>query len=193
MVRLLGLADEYQVESVKDWERPFFHFQVTCGLRHLGTGSLVATGVGECNSLEARYRWRWVFNSELDQLGLPTEGLRTRSINTRNGKAKQYRIENDDIFSQVNTILKMSKKRALVDAALSAGRLSNIFTQDMEDLPGRARNRAEDQEPGRPVQPRHNLDASATESTGSKPWRCEVHDRPWAKMPDGRLGHPEDG
>ena len=26
-----------------------------------------------------------------------------------------------------------------------------------------------------------------------KPGRCEVHDRPWAKMPDGRLGHPVDG
>ena len=27
----------------------------------------------------------------------------------------------------------MAKKRAMVDASLSAGRLSNIFTQDMED------------------------------------------------------------
>ena len=44
------------------------------------------------------------------------------------------RIENDEIFSQRNTLLKMAKKRALVDAALSAGRLSDMFTQDMEDI-----------------------------------------------------------
>jgi hypothetical protein len=30
----------------------------------------------------------------------------------------------------------MAKKRALVDAALSAGRLSDLFTQDMEDIVG---------------------------------------------------------
>jgi hypothetical protein len=46
-----------------------------------------------------------------------------------------YRLDNEDIYSQVNTILKMAKKRALVDAALSAGRLSDVFTQDIEDMP----------------------------------------------------------
>ena len=45
-----------------------------------------------------------------------------------------YRLDNEDIYSQVNTILKMAKKRALVDAALSAGRLSQVFTQDIEDM-----------------------------------------------------------
>ncbi|MFA5431022.1 MAG: hypothetical protein WC329_07685, partial [Candidatus Omnitrophota bacterium] len=46
----------------------------------------------------------------------------------------QYQVSNPDIFDQVNTILKMSKKRALVDAALSAGRLSDLFTQDLDDF-----------------------------------------------------------
>lgn len=45
-----------------------------------------------------------------------------------------YRVENPEIFDQVNTMIKMSKKRSLVDAAKSAGRLSDLFTQDMEDL-----------------------------------------------------------
>jgi hypothetical protein len=43
-------------------------------------------------------------------------------------------VDNEDIFSQVNTLVKMAKKRALVDATLSAGRLSNVFTQDIEDM-----------------------------------------------------------
>jgi hypothetical protein len=46
----------------------------------------------------------------------------------------QYQVTNPDVFDQVNTILKMAKKRALVDAALSAGRLSDLFTQDLEDF-----------------------------------------------------------
>ncbi|WP_052353874.1 hypothetical protein [Neobacillus jeddahensis] len=39
-----------------------------------------------------------------------------------------------DPFSLVNTILKMAKKRALIDAVLSGTRASGIFTQDIEDL-----------------------------------------------------------
>jgi len=45
-----------------------------------------------------------------------------------------YQLPNPDIFDQVNTLVKMAKKRALVDATLSAGRLSELFTQDLEDL-----------------------------------------------------------
>ena len=58
IIRLLGLADDYEIEAVKDWDKPFFSFQVTCRLRHLASGQVVATGVGECNSMESRYRWR---------------------------------------------------------------------------------------------------------------------------------------
>jgi hypothetical protein len=45
-----------------------------------------------------------------------------------------YQLPNPDIFDVVNTLVKMAKKRALVDATLSAGRLSELFTQDLEDL-----------------------------------------------------------
>ena len=121
------------LRKIRNWGKGFFHFVVRCRLIHLATGTVVSTGLGECNSMEARYRWRWVFRSELDRLGISTEGLRTRPIDTRNGKATLYRVENEDIYSQVNTILKMSKKRSLVDAALSAGRLSEVFHQDFED------------------------------------------------------------
>ena len=51
-----------------------------------------------------------------------------------NNKESKYR--NQDSFSIVNTILKMAKKRALIDAVLSATRSSGIFTQDVEDYTG---------------------------------------------------------
>jgi hypothetical protein len=45
----------------------------------------------------------------------------------------EYRIPNPDIFSLVNTILKMAQKRALVAATLIACDASEFFTQDLED------------------------------------------------------------
>jgi hypothetical protein len=45
-----------------------------------------------------------------------------------------YRIPNDDITSQVNTIDKMAQKRALVAATLLAVNASEFFTQDLEDF-----------------------------------------------------------
>jgi hypothetical protein len=49
-----------------------------------------------------------------------------------------YQVENPEIFDEVNTIIKMGKKRAHVDATLAAGRLSELFTQDLEDRAGSA-------------------------------------------------------
>lgn len=51
------------------------------------------------------------------------------SCNNREGK---YSKQNP--YNMVNTILKMAKKRALIDAVLSATRISGIFTQDIEDI-----------------------------------------------------------
>lgn len=50
--------------------------------------------------------------------------------------AVEYRVPNPDICDQVNTMLKIAKKRSLVDVALSVGRLSDLFTQDLEDIMG---------------------------------------------------------
>jgi hypothetical protein len=45
-----------------------------------------------------------------------------------------YRVPNEDIFSQVNTIQKIGQKRALVAATLLAVNASEFFTQDLEDM-----------------------------------------------------------
>jgi hypothetical protein len=44
-----------------------------------------------------------------------------------------YRVPNEDIFDQWNTILKLAKKRALIDAGKSGANLSEFFTADLED------------------------------------------------------------
>jgi len=133
ITKLLGLADSYEiVDRQEDWDKPFFRYLVKCKLTHINSGSEVSEGLGECNSKESKYRYRWVFPSELPE-DFDKDRATFKLINTRNGKARVYRVDNDDIFTQVNTLVKMAKKRSLVDAALSAGRLSNVFTQDIED------------------------------------------------------------
>lgn len=47
---------------------------------------------------------------------------------------KKYDFAGADKFVLANTVLKMAKKRAMVDAALTIGCLSEIFTQDVEDM-----------------------------------------------------------
>lgn len=60
---------------------------------------------------------------------------------TKNGKkpawkigASVYRVPNPDIADQVNTLQKMSQKRAFIAATLIGCNASEYFTQDMEDL-----------------------------------------------------------
>ena len=154
ILKILGLADEYEIESEKDWDRPLFSFQVTCHLRHIATGRIIATGVGECNSMEGRFRWRQGQRKcpRCDSEAIIKErkeyGGDWLCYKKKGGCGAKFppgsavieeqevgRVENDDICSQVNTILKVGKKRSMIDAALSAGRLSNIFTQDIEYMP----------------------------------------------------------
>jgi len=45
-----------------------------------------------------------------------------------------YAIPNQDISEQINTILKMAQKRALIAATLIATNTSDYFTQDVEDF-----------------------------------------------------------
>ncbi len=136
IAKLLGLADEYEiVDKQEDWNRPFFRYLIKCSLRSLAHQVVISEGLGECNSMEAKYHWRWIGERDLPE-GIERGKLLSQERHSKaGGKWRAYRLENDDIYSQVNTILKMAKKRALVDAALSAGRLSNVFTQDIEDIP----------------------------------------------------------
>ena len=51
-----------------------------------------------------------------------------------NCNSRESKYVKNDPYSITNTILKMAKKRAYVDAALSVASLSDIFSQDLEDM-----------------------------------------------------------
>lgn len=96
---------------------------VTVSLVRKDDGEVVAEGIGEANTYESRYRWRWVYANQVPP-GLNKDALMQRSFESG---AKQFRVENDDLAALHNTVLKMAKKRALVDAVLSATRSSGMF------------------------------------------------------------------
>lgn len=65
----------------------------------------------------------------------------TNGLGSCNTRERKY-IKQDP-FTMDNTVLKMAKKRAFVDATLLVGSLSDIFTQDMEDIDLEGVDRAE--------------------------------------------------
>lgn len=126
---LLGLTSEYDIiEKVEDYIKGIFAYTVKCILTR--NGNKITEGLGSCNSKEDKYHWRWVKEDDLMQ-GMDKDNLKSRT--TKYGNV-QFRIENDEIYSQVNTLLKMAKKRAQIDATLTVAALSEVFTQDLEDM-----------------------------------------------------------
>lgn len=123
-----------EVTEEKNIETGFYRARVVIALVHRKSKVVVAEGVGEANTMENRYRWRWVPEWKLPE-GTDTSKLQYEIKTDKKGKKiKFYKIENNDPWSLWNTVLKMAKKRALIDATLSATRSSGIFTQDVEDL-----------------------------------------------------------
>jgi len=96
-------------------------------------GRIAGEGIGECSSNESKYMWRAaVCNEEYDE----TSADRRREKWSKgwdgkpNYKTKQIRMEIADV---ANTVLKMAKKRALIDGVLTATGASDIFAQDLDD------------------------------------------------------------
>lgn len=94
------------------------------------TGAAVGSAVGECSSDEDKYKWRGAV-CDAEFKAAPEDGRRLKY--RRDGTTvEQVRMNPADV---ANTILKMADKRAYVALALNVTAASDIFTQDIEDLP----------------------------------------------------------
>ena len=98
-------------------------------------GVFIGSGIGECSSGEEKYSWRKAICDREYEVTLETQ----RRIKFKKGyqggehqEIQQVRVPAADM---ANTILKMAKKRALIDAVLTATGASDIFSQDIESLP----------------------------------------------------------
>jgi hypothetical protein len=127
-------------------------YDIVCTLKHMQSGKVVGQGVGNCSTLESKYRYR--YSEENTGKPLPKEywGVKKKDpkkaqamIGGWGFKARKVdgswmifksgdRIENPDIADCYNTVMKMAKKRAHVDAMITACAASDIFIQDLEDF-----------------------------------------------------------
>jgi len=97
------------------------------------TGDPLGTGLGECSSNEEKYKWRKpVCDEEFDETVSDRKRIVWKKAEGKAYQQKQVRMNPIDI---ANTILKMAKKRSLVDMTLTVLSASDIFDQDLEDLP----------------------------------------------------------
>lgn len=107
-------------------------YRVTVNLLS-ANGSFVGAGIGECSSAEDKYSWRAaVCDEEFEETPENRRRVKFSKYQGKVEKKKQVRTNPADV---ANTILKMAKKRAQVDAVITATAASDIFTQDIEDLP----------------------------------------------------------
>jgi hypothetical protein len=158
MSSLFGLTPRFHsVIQIEDWTgsehggEPFFHYETQC---ELWRGDwLAATANGSCNSWEAKYRYRnarrtcpkcgkaaiatgkdeygggFYCNRKEGGCGVSFKGDAAASIAAQPVGLQKHPNPAD----VVNTVLKMSQKRAFVAATLIATGVSDYFTQDIED------------------------------------------------------------
>lgn len=121
------LAAKPEVEDLSEGGE--IAYRVTVNLLS-ASGTFIGAGIGECSSAEEKYSWRASVHAKEWQA---TPENRRRVKFFRDGReVQQVRTNPADV---ANTILKMAKKRAQVDAVITATAASDIFTQDIEDLP----------------------------------------------------------
>lgn len=119
------LRPRYRIEESR--EGGHVRFTITTSL-YGPSGEFMGEGLGEGSTAEDKYAWRKaVCAAEFD--ATPETHRRVKYF--RNGSAQQIRTNPADV---ANTVLKMAKKRSLVDAVINACAASDILTQDIEDM-----------------------------------------------------------
>jgi hypothetical protein len=153
---ILGLAFNLDVqyeENIIQLENEHREYEDKAIVYSRVTGMRLGSGVGSCSTMESKYRWRqsklhcpecgsealykdkkgngWYCWRKKDGCGATFD-----NDDERITRQDTNRIENPDIADTYNTVKKMAKKRAFVDAILTVTAASGMFTQDLEELVG---------------------------------------------------------
>ena len=102
-------------------------YRVTTRGVHQGTGNDLGHGIGEASTSEEKWKWRRAYQDEWND----TPEDRRRKKHTSKGPLLQVRTNPADL---ANTVLKMAKKRSMVDLALTVTGSSDFFEQDIEEM-----------------------------------------------------------
>lgn len=132
----LGITSTYElIEHTEDFDgKGFFAYTVKCTL--FKNNAKITEGLGHANSKEKKWALEYVYEKDLPE-GTDKSLLKKKKIEGKNGTFYKYEVD-ADANSKANTILKMAKKRSQIDAVLTVASLSEIFTQDFDDLPEEA-------------------------------------------------------
>lgn len=204
------LDPDYEIiREVRD--KDFIAYTVKCRLSHIPTGKPIASGIGSCNSRETKYRYRHVEestgtplpkkywdarkagdNKEMKRL-LGGDGFRAAKIDNQWVIARSEKIENDNPWDLDNTLIKMACKRALVAATLNATAASDIFTQDVEDMPeellgGKKTPAPQKQQPEQQPEPEPTMEAEIIDDNG---WSDAQRKKIWAMCKTANLSSEE--
>lgn len=200
--KLVGLfscyADPEIVSRIENWDTGLFHFEVRVRVRRMEDDKVLAHGVGSANSWESRYRYRKgerlcpkcgaaaIIRSKFPPREDPQAEPGWYCFDKRGGCGHNFpfaspdiaeqvvgNIPNPDIHSTHNTVLKQAKKRALVDAALTFIRGSDLFEQGEDNYPGSHQNPEKWDDPVRPQQQQKS--GGAVQAPDFKEFQAEVN------------------
>lgn len=151
---LSALKAEIQAIPIEHHIIGHVEYLVTIDIVNRATGEKVGFGTGSASTMESKHRWRKgeracpncgaaaIIKGKAEYGGGWLCWKNKGGCNSKFQDGDQAiegqsadRSENTDPADQRNTVLKMAKKRALVDAALTTCAASGIFTQDVEDMP----------------------------------------------------------
>ena len=133
----LAIRPEWTMRDLGNGHR---EYEITCQVLS-PHGEFLGQGVGSCSTMESKYRYRsentgrevpseyWNSGKDQDFLGGP--GYFARKIKDK--WMIFHKEEHPDPADYYNTVLKMGKKRAMVDAILTVTAASDIFLQDVEE------------------------------------------------------------
>jgi hypothetical protein len=150
---VFGLADRFVIlTKVEDFDHGLFDYVIECRLVRKTDEMFVGSGLGSCSSYESKYRWRearrvcpacgkdTIIKGKQEYGGgyvcwKNKGGCGAKFADTDPAITDQKigRVENPDIIDAKNTVLKIAKKRAKIDAVISVTRSSGIFTQDLQE------------------------------------------------------------
>jgi len=145
LILTFRLAPDFEITDI-DMGSGHREYRIKCIIRSQN-GNILGAGVGSGSTMESKYRYRNISGFEITGDAIPDDFKNKKEIYRKQGYGcKQVsgkwewvkytesgKTENADIADTYNTVLKMAKKRALVDAVLTVTAASDIFTQDLEE------------------------------------------------------------
>lgn len=145
------MAPKYDI-TINNLTNGHREYEIVCNLYHITTGDFLGSGVGVCSTMESKYRYRNQnricpeCDKEAIIKGKEQYGGGWLCFKKKGGCGTKWdngagiiesqsvgKTEYEDPADYYNTVKKMGKKRAHVDAVLTATAASDIFTQDIEE------------------------------------------------------------